>query len=244
MIELKTCTKCGSELPMTEFCMDRQKSDGLACHCNACRKKVSDAYYGKHREKVNKASRLRRKANPERTREDDRRWKKKNSERLNESSRSRYAANPERGRENSRRCYYANHERSKEMLCMRAKKHLSTPKGKLNSIMSNGINQSIRTGAKAGRHWETLVEYTIDGLKSHLEKQFTREMNWGNQGSYWHIDHKIPIAVFNFETPEDIDFKRCWALKNLQPLEAVENIKKGAMIDRPFQPSLLLRLSA
>lgn len=56
----------------------------------------------------------------------------------------------------------------------------------------------------------------------------------------WHIDHKIPKSAFNFETPEDIDFKRCWALKNLQPLWAAENIKKHDRVDKPFQPSLAI----
>ena len=35
-----------------------------------------------------------------------------------------------------------------------------------------------------------------------------------------------------------IDFKRAWALSNLQPLEAKINIVKGARITRPFQPAL------
>lgn len=36
--------------------------------------------------------------------------------------------------------------------------------------------------------------------------------------------------------------KRAWALKNLRPLEAHENLKKQGHIDRPFQPSLTLRV--
>ena len=47
---------------------------------------------------------------------------------------------------------------------------------------------------------------------------------------------------FTYETPEDIDFKRCWALKNLQPLEAKENLRKQAKLDKPFQPSLLVNI--
>jgi hypothetical protein len=50
--------------------------------------------------------------------------------------------------------------------------------------------------------------------------------------------NKIPIAVFNYEKPEDIDFRLCWSLKNLQPLEKIENIKKKDKLEKPFQPSL------
>lgn len=82
--------------------------------------------------------------------------------------------------------------------------------------------------------------YTLAQLMRHLEKQFTPEMSWSNYGSYWHVDHKIPIAAFNFSTPRDLDFQRCWALSNLQPLERITNIKKSDKVERPFQPSLLI----
>ncbi len=39
----------------------------------------------------------------------------------------------------------------------------------------------------------------------------------------WHIDHITPKSHFNYKTPED---KECWALENLQPLEAIENMRK------------------
>ena len=67
-------------------------------------------------------------------------------------------------------------------------------------------------------------------------------MTWDNYGKVWHIDHKIPLAVFNYTRPEDIDFKLCWSLKNIAPLGAIENMKKGAKIEKPFQPSLCVGL--
>jgi len=63
-------------------------------------------------------------------------------------------------------------------------------------------------------------------------------MTWDNYGK-WHIDHVIPTSVFNFEKPEDDDFKRCWSLQNLQPLWALDNIKKGNKLEKPFQPKLI-----
>ncbi|MFA5256285.1 MAG: hypothetical protein WC419_06305 [Candidatus Omnitrophota bacterium] len=116
----------------------------------------------------------------------------------------------------------------------------STPKGKLSNSIRSRIWGSIKKNTKAGRRWESLVGYTVEQLQKHIEKQFKPGMAWGNYGSYWHIDHKVPIAVFNYERPEDIDFRLCWSLKNLQPLEATKNITKGAKIEGSFQPSLLL----
>lgn len=115
---------------------------------------------------------------------------------------------------------------------------------KLSSRIRGGIIKSIKRGSKAGRRWESLVGFTVEQLMTHLEKKFTSEMSWENYGTYWHIDHKTPIAVFNFNRPEDIDFRLCWSIKNLQPLEAKENMSKGAKIQEPFQPSLAISMSA
>jgi len=54
----------------------------------------------------------------------------------------------------------------------------------------------------------------------------------------WQVDHIIPLAAHNFISSGGIDFKRAWALKNLQPLWAYDNQSKGCSLDKPFQPSL------
>jgi hypothetical protein len=109
-------------------------------------------------------------------------------------------------------------------------------------VLQRRISIAIRTSirlSKAGRKWETLVGYTVEELKQHLEKQFVRGMTWERM-ELWHIDHIIPISAFNFGKPEDIDFQRYWALRNLRPLWAKENHIKHARLSEPFQPSLLL----
>jgi len=110
----------------------------------------------------------------------------------------------------------------------------------LNGTISNTLRASILNGSKNGKHWETLVDFSLSQLKKHLERKFKPGMTWENYGE-WHIDHKIPLAVFNFNSPDDLDFKRAWTLKNLQPLWATENRKKGPRIDNPFQPALRLK---
>jgi 5-methylcytosine-specific restriction endonuclease McrA len=51
-------------------------------------------------------------------------------------------------------------------------------------------------------------------------------MSWENYGK-WHIDHVVPDSFFFYQTTRDIGFKKSWELKNLQPLWALDNIKKG-----------------
>lgn len=114
------------------------------------------------------------------------------------------------------------------------------PMGKLNNNMSRGMHRSLH-GLKNHKKWLTLVNYTVEQLKTHIESKFTEGMSWDNYGQ-WHIDHIIPISVFNFEIPEDIDFKKCWALKNLQPMWAKDNITKYNKLEKSHQPSLAISI--
>ena len=68
--------------------------------------------------------------------------------------------------------------------------------------------------------------YTIDELKIHLEKLFVDGMSWENYGE-WHIDHIKPVKIFEYKTTKDKGFKECWALENLQPLWAEDNLRKS-----------------
>lgn len=100
------------------------------------------------------------------------------------------------------------------------------PQMALNYRFGAAIRSSLR-GQKSGRRWETLVGYTLADLMRHLEAQFVNGMAWDNR-SDWHIDHIIPLSSFKFETPEDPDFKAAWALTNLRPLWAKDNLSKNA----------------
>jgi hypothetical protein len=75
---------------------------------------------------------------------------------------------------------------------------------------------------------KTTIEYLgceIEVLKEHLEKQFVDGMTWENKGD-WHFDHIIPLSSAK---TEDELYKLCH-YTNLQPLWAIDNIKKGKKI--------------
>jgi hypothetical protein len=82
---------------------------------------------------------------------------------------------------------------------------------------------------KAGKRWEALAGYTVHDLIAHLESKFQPGMGWHNFGE-WHIDHVRPRASFSFSSPADPAFLECWSLRNLQPLWAKDNLKKGARL--------------
>lgn len=113
-------------------------------------------------------------------------------------------------------------------------------KTNLNHNISNYILHSLKENKK-GMRWEKLVGYTCDTLIKHLKKTMPNGYCWEDYLSgKLHIDHIIPISVFSYNSPNDINFKHCWSLSNLQLLPAKENIKKSNHLYEPFQ--LLLKI--
>ena len=79
-------------------------------------------------------------------------------------------------------------------------------------------------GTKSAKTLE-LLGCTVEQLQAFLEAEFEEGMTWDNYGE-WHIDHIRPCAAFNLEDPEEQ--KKCFHWTNLQPLWALDNIRKGA----------------
>jgi len=181
-------------------------------------KTYAKKYYAKNKEKIKETVKKYRIANPEKIAAAKKLWVPKNPEKYKETRKKWRTENPEKIKAIRR-------------------KHEQTIGYKINHSMRRSIGLSIK-GNKDGRRWEDLVGFTFAQFKKHMEKQFTEGMTWENHGD-WHIDHILPKSKFNFEKPEDEDFKKCWALKNLQPLWAADNLKKHAKLSKHLQPSLI-----
>jgi hypothetical protein len=94
--------------------------------------------------------------------------------------------------------------------------------------------------SKGGESCLEKLPYSIQELKEHLESQFESWMNWSNHGVLknwddnnpetwtWQIDHIIPQTDLPYTSMEDDNFKKCWALENLRPLSAKQNIVEGS----------------
>lgn len=103
---------------------------------------------------------------------------------------------------------------------------------KLNTIMRRCMWGALRRrgASKGGESWEQLAGYTVQELQAHLEALFVDGMTWDDVLSgRVHIDHIRPLASFRFASAEDDEFRTAWALSNLQPLWAEENIAKGSL---------------
>lgn len=103
---------------------------------------------------------------------------------------------------------------------------------KIRCIISSAVRRSLK-GMKKGDSIKNILGYTIEELKEHLEHQFEDWMNWDNLGltatkekETWQIDHIIPVNTFNILEIGDEEFRKCWALDNLRPLDSYINNRR------------------
>ena len=158
-----------------------------------------------------------------------RQWRKKNPKK-SKVIRKRYYSKP--GIREKYLAYHREyHQRNKAEIQIRNRIYRQN---KLKNDIQFRINYNIRRevqialrGKGTGKKLRELLGYSIQDLKKHIEKQFDKNMSWKNWGTYWHIDHIKPQRLFKFTTHTEPEFKKCWALKNLRPLEKMENMRKG-----------------
>lgn len=193
-------------------------------------------------------------------------WQERNKEKLQQDAHARYMAtrrvaiarskaqreewqrtDPEGYRADHRRRVKAwraaNPERAKVAQRTRENRKWRTDaRYRTSRLIANMINQSLHrngAGGKHGLHWELLVGYTCGRLVDRLKETLPTGHSWQDfLAGKLHIDHIIPVTAFNFRSADDSDFKRCWALSNLQLLPAEQNRRKSDKLSEPFQPGL------
>jgi hypothetical protein len=148
--------------------------------------------------------------------------KNKNKEKLYQKT--YFERNKEKCLEINRNYRKNNPEKVKNWKKSYRKKIQKNPFLKINHNMGCSLRQSLLS-KKNGRHWEQLVGYTVEDLIYHLESKFQKGMTWENYGK-WHVDHIKPQSSFSFSDETEEQFKKCWSLSNLQPLWAIDNLKK------------------
>ena len=258
---IKTCSKCKQELDISAFSSEK------VTYCRVCMKEYDDTRKEKKKEywknyakttdvlqrkkeyyQKNRESELQRQKTPHAIAL-RKAYLERNKEKIVQRSRNYYytvgkAKDAERHKKY--REEHGDELRARQRLWYaqnkdRIAKQNKEPYKCLNKALSIGIYMSLKD-AKANRHWEDLVPYTLQELKEHLEKQFTPEMSWDNKNEYWEIDHIIPKNQFKFSSADDKDFKICWSLANLRPLEKIANRsrpKDGSDVSEELKQKIL-----
>jgi hypothetical protein len=242
----KTCTKCGIERPIVEF--NRNGKRGRIPRCRICRSATRranpNAPYRLHKLDHNASNRICYVCSIPKPIEDFRFCDKTYTNREGtcrmcaniQASKSRIK-NRNKIRARSKTTAYKKRSRKYEL----ERKKLN-PAYKLRASISSNVRRMLRLQRTYKTNSITKhIPYTLQQLKEHLEKQFEPWMNWDNHGAYhidkwkdddqstwtWQMDHIIPHSELPYTNMEDENFRKCWALENLRPLSAKQNVLDG-----------------
>lgn len=217
----KDCPSCHQLKKSTDFHFATGRLFGINVYCKQCTKEKQAKRFAENREAVLAINK---------------KWILANPDKVAERRKKHRRDNPGYDVEWRKKDLSRNRELARNRARIR---RASNPTARINNAISCALRDQLSGKVKNGRKSFDLLDFTFDEFKKHIESLFKEGMTWDNYGAGgWEIDHIIPVSAHNFLSPDDIDFKRCWSLSNLQPLWASENRSKQASLQKSFQPSL------
>lgn len=159
-----------------------------------------------------------------------REYVEKNKEKINLAKQQYYQQNREhlclKGRENRKK-------RKKKINEYNNKCYKEDIEFRLGKLFRTRLNEVLRKNLATKKESSfKLLGISVTGLVKHIESLWTSGMSWDNYGQWrvgqpmtWHIDHIKPCNAFDLTDPEQQ--KICFHYTNLQPLWAIDNIRKG-----------------
>ena len=181
--------------------------------CSKCQQTKSTSEFNKNRSKKDGYATECKECSVE----NYRKWRKNNPEKLRELR-----------KEHDKKYYENNKDRKREWNTAYKKQRRRTdPIFRLMDNVRTQVGQILkREGtSKKGESALQYLPWTKEELEQHLVSQFTEGMTLDNYGE-WHLDHIYPQSKLLYDSMDHPNFQKCWALENLQPLWAEDNIIK------------------
>jgi hypothetical protein len=249
----KLCKKCNIEKLVNNFPKNRKTCKECASILNKERNKKyqlenkekiskqKKEYYSKNTKSIIEKTKLyREKLNKDDIKEYNKKYQLENKEKIKMQQKIYQIENKEEILK------YKNEYRinNKEIINKQQKnRRIENPEIRARSNISSLINKYLKknNSSKNNRSCLQYLSYTIKELKDHLEAQFEPWMTWQNYGLYsakiwddnnpatwtWQLDHIIPQSDLPYSSMESDNFKKSWALENLRPYSAKQNLLDG-----------------
>ena len=178
---------------------------GSFTRCGECEKERIRIYRLEHPDKVKRTKKKYRENNPVKIKEGKDKWSKQNPDKVRESVRKSHKL-----RMNKDPFYRA--------VC---------------NIRKRTSRYIKQIGVKKDSSMYKMIGCTPDEFRKYLEDRFLEGMSWDNYGLYgWHVDHIRPCTSFDLSKREEQE--KCFHYTNLQPLWAIDNIKKSNKWEPPI----------
>jgi hypothetical protein len=199
---IKNCNCCKVDKDVLFFYKLKNRGNGLSgysANCIPCQK-----------DKNNESQRKYKANNSDKSNEYIKKWRQDNKEDI----------------KNKKNIYYENNkEKIIEQVTLYQKERMKT-----DSLykLTRGIRSLILISFKnqfteKSKRTQEILGCTYEEFKLHLESQFDENMNWDNQGTYWHMDHIKPISIAASKS-EVYELNH---YTNFQPLYWEDNLSKG-----------------
>jgi len=240
-MKTKTCIKCNIEKEVNDNNFQFRKDNNTYYNeCKVCVKQYKKEYYEENKEIIAEKAKDHYEENKEEILEYQQAYREENKEKIAEYQKNYGIENRARITE------YQKKYRKKKMkndLAYRMRKNVSKIVWKW--LKSRCI---LKNGSETWKHFT----YTPQQLADHLEALFSHRdnltadgkvwMTWDNQGTYnsktwrdddpttwkWQMDHIKPHSTFLYINTRCDTYLACWALSNLRPYSAKQNIIDGS----------------
>jgi hypothetical protein len=245
---MRICKECKLKKNVSEFYL---KSNGKpkTSYCKSCyrllyKKKYDKEYYENNKEKfkesykkwieLNDRTEYRKKYwtdNSDVLKTKQKEFRDNNKELVAERKSKYYEGlsyeKKEELRERKRENYHKNNYKENKRLYINERLNndeLFKLKFNIRTLIRNSMKRQFTEKSK---RTQDILGCSFEEFKIYLESMFDENMNWENQGTYWHLDHIIPISSAN--TKEEVYKLNHYT--NFQPLYWLENIKKSNKIN-------------
>lgn len=247
MLTEKICAQCGLTKPVWEYHLRKKNGrQNPRAECKECYRENSKKRYEKNKYVIlnrnkkyyeNNRDRLLvyRKEQSVKTAEKDKVRRKQyyldNSEHKKAKRKEYYVANRESCIKSVERYIQENKGKVREWQRKHHhKKRAEDFNYKIMKVLRTRLYSAVKVqGVRKKSKTMDLIGCTIPELRVHLESKFLEGMCWANHSIHgWHIDHIIPC--YKFDLTKEEEQRKCFHYSNLQPLWALDNLKKSNKI--------------